>query len=69
MIARILAGTIVCLLCFNAGVVKYFDSEMFIKATIGALIIGPILGYLSYKGKKAAEEKPIEKKSKRKSSK
>lgn len=56
MIYRIIAGTIICFFCFNASVIKFFDMKAFTKASIAAFIIGPILGFLSYKGKKAKQK-------------
>ena len=56
MITRIIAGTIVCFICFNAGSVKFYTSEAFMKATIASFVIGPILGFLSYK----STQKPSE---------
>ncbi len=52
MFSRIIAGIIVCFIGFNALVLKFFDTQAHIKATIASFVIGSALGYLSYKGKK-----------------
>ena len=53
-----IAGTIVCFLIFNVLILKGFNLEAFIKVTIAAFIIGPILGYLSYKGSRSKQKSP-----------
>jgi hypothetical protein len=53
-----IAGTIMCFLLFNILILKAFNLEAFIKVTVAAFIMGPIVGYLSYKGSGSKQKSP-----------